>query len=85
MSVISDALLSRHSPLIVLTLLGSQVYAPDANTSELSGVATLTSEYIYRGLAMSDGDPAAQLSLNQLRRMLLRFIRPYRLAQLYKL
>jgi uncharacterized protein (TIGR02001 family) len=45
-------------------LIGSQVYAPDANTSELSGIATLTSEYIYRGFAMSDGDPALQLALN---------------------
>ena len=64
MNVTSDALLSRHFPLIVLTLLGSQVYAPDANTSELSGVAALTSEYIYRGLALSDGDPAFQLGLD---------------------
>jgi uncharacterized protein (TIGR02001 family) len=32
--------------------------------SEFSGLATLTSEYIYRGLAMSDGDPAAQLGLD---------------------
>lgn len=64
MNVTSGALLSRHSPLIVLTLLGSQVYVPDANTSELSGVATLASEYIYRGLAMSDGDPALQLGLD---------------------
>jgi len=64
MNVTPDALLSRHSPLIVLTLLGSQVYAPDANTSELSGVAALTSEYIYRGLALSDGDPAFQLGLD---------------------
>jgi uncharacterized protein (TIGR02001 family) len=64
MNVISDALLHRHSPLIVLTLLSSQAYAPNANTSELSGIATLTSEYIYRGLAMSDGDPALQLGLD---------------------
>ena len=32
--------------------------------SELSGVVALTSEYIYRGRAMSDGDPAIQLGLD---------------------
>ena len=38
--------------------------APHAAASELSGTATLTSEYIYRGLAMSDNDPALQLGLD---------------------
>ncbi len=37
---------------------------PAAAASEFSGLATLTSEYIYRGLEMSDGDPALQLGLD---------------------
>jgi len=32
--------------------------------SELTGIASLTSEYIYRGLAQSDGNPAFQLGLD---------------------
>jgi uncharacterized protein (TIGR02001 family) len=32
--------------------------------SELTGIASLTSEYIYRGLTQSDGDPAFQLGLD---------------------
>lgn len=36
----------------------------DVGASEFSGTATLTSEYIYRGLAKSDGDPAIQLGLD---------------------
>ncbi len=32
--------------------------------SELTGVASLTSEYIYRGLTQSDGDPAFQIGLD---------------------
>ena len=47
-----------------LTLLGSQYFAPNAAASEFSGMATLTSEYIYRGLEMSEGDPALQLGLD---------------------
>ena len=37
---------------------------PGAAASEFSGLATLTSEYIYRGLKMSAGDPAFQLGLD---------------------
>jgi len=37
---------------------------PAAAASEFSGLATLTSDYIYRGLEMSDGDPALQLGLD---------------------
>ena len=37
---------------------------PAAAASEISGLATLTSEYIYRGLEMSDGNPALQLGLD---------------------
>ena len=32
--------------------------------SELTGIASLTSEYIYRGLAQSDGNPAFQFGLD---------------------
>ncbi len=48
----------------IVSLLGMQMYATTAVASEFSGVATLTSEYIYRGLKMSDGDPALQLGLD---------------------
>lgn len=37
---------------------------PAAAASEFSGQATLTSEYIYRGLEMSDGNPALQMGLD---------------------
>lgn len=40
------------------------VLLPGVAASEFSGLATLTSEYIYRGLEMSDGDPAFQLGLD---------------------
>ena len=50
-----------RSTLIALVLSALPTCAPVANASEHSGLATLTSEYIYRGLAMSDGNPAAQL------------------------
>ncbi len=47
--------------VFVLALLAPQAEAmPDG----LSGIVTLTSQYIYRGLAVSDGDPAAQLGLD---------------------
>lgn len=35
-----------------------------AHAGELSGIATLTSQYIYRGLASSDGNPALQAGLD---------------------
>jgi len=52
---------------ILSTAFGSlalQLCLPLAQASELSGSATLTSEYIYRGLAMSDGDPALQAGID---------------------
>ncbi len=52
------------SRAIFLMLLGSQACVRIAAAAEFSGVATLTSEYIYRGLEMSDGDPALQLGLD---------------------
>ena len=48
----------------VTVLPGSLLGLSFAKASEWSGVATLTSEYIYRGLAMSDGDPAFQLGVD---------------------
>ncbi len=56
--------ISRLSMSAVLMLLIVLPYAPIAAASEFSGVATLSSEYIYRGLIMSDGDPAFQLGLD---------------------
>ncbi len=55
---------NRWSPTATLMLFGALAWAPIAVASEFSGVATLTSEYIYRGLEMSDGDPALQLGLD---------------------
>ena len=64
MNLVSDARLNCFAPLVVLMLLILQICASSAMASELSGVVTLTSEYIYRGLEMSDGDPALQLGLD---------------------
>jgi uncharacterized protein (TIGR02001 family) len=44
--------------------LAAQLLSPSAAASEVSGRATLTSQYIYRGLKMSDGDPALQLGID---------------------
>jgi len=41
-----------------------QVLGSGTQASELSGLATLTSEYIYRGLEKSGGNPALQLGLD---------------------
>ena len=64
MNLISQAFLLRHSQWMALALLAFQLCLANARASELSGVATLTSEYIYRGLTMSDGNPAAQLGID---------------------
>lgn len=56
--------MNRACLCMILVLLGPELNTPAAYASELSGIATLTSEYIYRGLAMSDGDPAIQLGLD---------------------
>jgi len=37
---------------------------PALAKADFSGVATLTSEYIYRGIASTNGDPALQLGLS---------------------
>lgn len=48
----------------VLALLALPLCAPKAVASDLNAVATLTSEYIYRGLALSDGNPALQFGVD---------------------
>lgn len=46
-------------------LLAGLAFLPLAGAAgEVSGVATLTSEYIHHGQAMSDGNPAVQLRLD---------------------
>ena len=47
-----------------MIVLGCQFHTSAAMASEFTGVASLTSEYIYRGLAQSDGNPAFQLGLD---------------------
>ncbi len=53
----------RHG-LKAIALLILPGFACTLQASEFSARATLTSEYIYRGLAMSDGDPALQLGVD---------------------
>lgn len=52
----------RHLRAFMLLLLWTLI--PTSHASELSGRVTLTSDYIYRGLARSAGDPAVQLGLD---------------------
>jgi uncharacterized protein (TIGR02001 family) len=54
--------ISRYIAAVVV--LGCQFHPPAATASEFTGIASLTSEYIYRGLAQSDGNPAFQLGLD---------------------
>lgn len=54
----------RYSTPALLALITLQFFTARVESSEFSGVATLTSEYIYRGLAMSDGDPAIQAGVD---------------------
>jgi uncharacterized protein (TIGR02001 family) len=49
---------------VLLALLALPVCEPKAVASDLNAVATLTSEYIYRGLALSNGNPALQLGVD---------------------
>lgn len=56
--------MNQYSPLILTAWLALQISAPSTDASELSGVVALTSEYIYRGLEMSAGNPALQLGLD---------------------
>lgn len=54
----------RRLALSAAVLLALQPWVSETRASELSGSLTVTSEYIYRGLAMSDGDPAFQAGLD---------------------
>lgn len=47
-----------------IALLVGVSHACPAAASELSGIATLTSQYIFRGRAWSDGNPAIQFGLD---------------------
>lgn len=61
-----DVGLSRSGGFLWVTwlLVAAMSGDPSANAGELSGIATLTSQYIYRGLASSDGHPALQAGLD---------------------
>jgi len=50
--------------IAAVAVLGCQCHVPDAVASEFTGIASLSSEYIYRGLAQSDGNPVFQLGLD---------------------
>jgi len=48
----------------ILILLALPPCTSVAVASDLNAIATLTSEYIYRGLALSDGNPALQFGVD---------------------
>ena len=50
--------------IAAVAILGCQFHPAAAAASEFTGIASLTSEYIYRGLAQSDGNPAFQIGLD---------------------
>lgn len=64
MSLYSSTLRVRACRLTLSTLLGLHVCASQSMAADLSGAATLTTEYIYRGLQMSEGNPAIQLGID---------------------
>lgn len=47
-----------------LALIGLACLCPPAAQAQLSGSAGLVSDYMYRGISLSDGKPAARLSLD---------------------
>jgi uncharacterized protein (TIGR02001 family) len=57
-------LTKRRYACCTLVVLGCPFSIPTAAVSELTGLVSLSSEYIYRGLMQSDGDPAFQLGLD---------------------
>ena len=59
-----EAVSRRTLVLIAVIAAACQTYPAVSQASEFSGIATFTSEYIYRGRAMSSGDPAIQLGLD---------------------
>jgi uncharacterized protein (TIGR02001 family) len=58
-----SALINRCRQLILL-LLALPIGATAAVASDFNAIATLTSEYIYRGLAQSNGNPALQFGVD---------------------
>ncbi len=54
----------RRGGLRAVLVLACQFLPQVSVASELTGFASLTSEYIYRGLALSDGNPAVQFGLD---------------------
>ena len=59
-----DQTVSRRTLVLIAVIAVCETYPAVSLASEFSGIATLTSEYIYRGRAMSSGDPAVQLGLD---------------------
>ncbi len=47
-----------------MLVLACQFLPQASKAADLTGIASLTSEYIYRGLAQSDGNPAVQFGLD---------------------
>lgn len=56
--------MKRQATFFATALLASAPIAERAAAGDLSGAATLTSQYIYRGRDMSDSDPALQFGLD---------------------
>ena len=50
--------------IAAVAILGCQFHPAAAVASEFTGIVSLTSEYIYRGLTRSDGNPAFQFGLD---------------------
>lgn len=60
-----DQTVSRRKLVLVAVIAAACHTHPAVSlASEFSGIATLTSEYIYRGRAKSSGDPAIQLGID---------------------
>ncbi len=56
---------SGHRIALCVVVLSAGSLFPQASVaSELTGIVSLTSEYIYRGLLQSDGNPAFQFGLD---------------------
>ena len=54
----------RRTGLFAVVILNGLLLPQASNAADFTGIASLTSEYIYRGLAQSDGDPAVQFGLD---------------------
>jgi len=54
----------RRTGLFAVVILNALLFPQASYSSEFTGIASLTSEYIYRGLAQSDGNPAVQIGLD---------------------